>query len=174
MSTVRLRASGHTFAVTLTAEGDAFAVTVDDAIHRIAEVAPTHVASVAGATVEGLDVVIDGRRRRAVVARTRDRIHVALDGHAYVFEPVDDAHGGAAGGAGSGTVVAPMPGKVVNVLVAPGDTVTPGQPLVVVEAMKMETTLVAEIEGTVKAVNVETGSMVDAGAVLVEIVAGRD
>ena len=169
MSTVRLRTSGHTLAVTLTAEGDGFAAAVDEAIHRIAEVTPTNVGSVAGATVEALDVVLDGRRRRAVVARTRDRIHVALDGQTWVFEPIDDAHGGGAGGAGSGTVVAPMPGKVVKVLVARGDTVTPGQPLVVVEAMKMETTLAAEIDGTVTVVNVETGGMVDAGAVLVEI-----
>jgi biotin carboxyl carrier protein len=62
-----------------------------------------------------------------------------------------------------------MPGKVVKVLVATGDAVTAGQPLVVVEAMKMETTLAAEIDGTVKAVNASTGDTVDAGAVLVEI-----
>jgi biotin carboxyl carrier protein len=62
-----------------------------------------------------------------------------------------------------------MPGKVVKVLVAAGDAVTAGQPLVVVEAMKMETTLAAEIDGTVKSVNASTGDTVDAGAVLVEI-----
>jgi 3-methylcrotonyl-CoA carboxylase alpha subunit len=169
VSTVRLKTGGHTVTVTLATEGDAVTAAVGDAVHRIAEVAPVHVASIAGATVEALDVVLDGRRRRAVVARTRDRIHVALDGHAWTFEAADDAHGGAAGGAGSGTVVAPMPGKVVKVLVAAGDAVTPGQPLVVVEAMKMETTLAAEIDGTVTVVNVEAGGMVDAGAVLVEI-----
>jgi hypothetical protein len=108
MSTVRLRTSGQTVTVTLASDGDGFAATVGDAVHRVAEVTPTNVASVAGATVEALDVVLDGRRRRVVVARTRDRIHVALDGHAWVFEPVDDAAGGG-GGAGSGTVVAPMP-----------------------------------------------------------------
>jgi len=101
--------------------------------------------------------------------RSRDRIHVALDGHAYVFERVDDAHGGSAGGAGSGSVVAPMPGKVVKVLVAVGDVVTAGQPLIVVEAMKMETTLVAEIDGTIATVGADVGAMVDAGAVLVAI-----
>jgi acetyl/propionyl-CoA carboxylase alpha subunit len=169
MSTIRLRTGGETFAVTLASEGDGVIATVEDAVHRIADVAPTLVASIAGATVESLDLLIDGRRRHAVVARTRDRIHVALAGHAYVFERVDDAQGSASGGAGSGTVTAPMPGKVVKVLVAAGDTVTSGQPLVVVEAMKMETTLVAEIDGIVKTLAVEPGSMVDAGAVLVEI-----
>ena len=169
MSTVRLRTGGQTFAVTLTSQGDGVTATVDDAVHQIADVTPTLVATIAGATVEALDLVIDGRRRHAVVARTRDRIHVAVAGQAYVFERVDDTQGGATGGAGSGTVTAPMPGKVVKVLIAKGDTVASGQPLVVVEAMKMETTLVAEIDGTVKTLAVEAGSMVDAGAVLVEI-----
>jgi 3-methylcrotonyl-CoA carboxylase alpha subunit len=166
---VNLRAGGHTLAVTLAADGDGFAATVDGAAHRIAGITPTVVGSVGGATVETLDVVVDGRPRRAVVARTRDRILVAVDGHAWTFERVDDAHGGGAGGAGSGAVVAPMPGKVVKVLVAVGDTVTAGQPLVVVEAMKMETTLVAEIDGVVKAVAAEAGAMIDAGALVVEI-----
>ena len=168
-TTVRLRCGSQAFAVTLASEADGVTASVEDAIHRIGDVVPASVASIAGATVESLDLVIDGRRRHAVVARTRDRIHVALDGHTYVFERVDDAQATAAGGAGSGTVVAPMPGKVVKVLVATGDTVTSGQPLVVVEAMKMETTLVAEIDGTVKTLAVEPGTMVDAGTVLVEI-----
>src|SRR5262249_46216130 len=125
---------------------------------------------VAGATVEELVLRFDdGAPCRAVVARTRDRIHVAVAGTTCIFERVDDAHGGGAAGAGSGSVIAPMPGKVVRVLVAPGDAVPAGQAVVVVEAMKMETTLAAEVDGTVAAVHAETGAMVDAGAVLVEI-----
>jgi acetyl/propionyl-CoA carboxylase alpha subunit len=166
---LRLRRGGQTIAVQIAPDGAELAATVDGAAHRVADVAATLVTSVGDATVEVLDLVLDGRPRRAVVARSRDRIHVALDGHAYVFERVDDAHGGAAGGAGSGSVVAPMPGKIVKVLVAPGDAVTAGQPLLVVEAMKMETTLAAEIDGTIATVAAEAGSMVDAGAVLVVI-----
>ena len=67
--------------------------------------------------------------------------------------------------------MAPMPGKVVKVLVATGDVVTVGQALVVLEAMKMETTLVAEVAGTVAMVAATPGGMIDAGAVVVEIVA---
>ncbi len=166
---IRFRTAGHTVGVTLASEGDGFAARVDDTSHHIARVTPIGVASIADATVEILDLIVDGRPRRAVVARTRDRIHVSVDGHAWVFERVDESAGGAAGGAGSGSVVAPMPGKVVKVLVTAGDAVTAGQPLAVVEAMKMETTLAAEVDGIVQAVHVETGSMVDAGAVLVEI-----
>jgi len=166
---LRLRTGGQTLAVQLAPDGDEVAATVDGAPHRIAGIAATLVAAIGDATVEMLDLVLDGRPRRAIVARSRDRIHVALDGHAYVFERVDDAHGGSAGGAGSGSVVAPMPGKVVKVLVAVGDVVTAGQPLIVVEAMKMETTLVAEIDGTIATVGADVGAMVDAGAVLVAI-----
>ena len=68
-----------------------------------------------------------------------------------------------------GLTVAPMPGKVLQVLVGIGDAVEPGQPLVVLEAMKMETTLRAEIAGTVAAVGASPGDMVEAGAALVEI-----
>jgi 3-methylcrotonyl-CoA carboxylase alpha subunit len=166
---LRFRTAGHAVAVTLASAGDGFDATVDGTSHRIGGVTAIAVASVAGATVEALDVVIDGVVRRAVVARTRDRTHVAVAGHAWTFERVDDAHGGGAGGAGSGSVVAPMPGKVVKVLVAVGDTVSAGQALVVVEAMKMETTLIAEIDGRVTAVDAEAGSMVDAGTIVVEI-----
>jgi biotin carboxyl carrier protein len=167
-SDVRLKTAGRAVAVSLAGDGDALAATVDGATHRIADVTATAVAGVAGATVEMLDVVVDGIVRRAVVARTRDRILVAVAGHAWTFERVDEAHAGA-GGAGSGAVVAPMPGKVVKVLVAVGDVVTAGQALVVVEAMKMETTLAAEIDGRVKTLAAEVGAMVDAGAIVAEI-----
>ena len=168
-TSLELRTGGRTLTIALTSDGEDVVATLDKAVYRVAPVIVTAAAQVAGATVEALDLFVDGRPRRAIVARTRDRIHVAVDGQTWAFERADDAQRGAGGGAGSGSVVAPMPGKVVAVLVVPGDAVTAGQPLVVVEAMKMETTLTAEIDGTVETVSVETGGMVDAGAVLVVI-----
>jgi biotin carboxyl carrier protein len=75
---------------------------------------------------------------------------------------------GAAGATGSGPqrVVAPMPGKVVRVLVKPGDEVKARQGLVVVEAMKMENELKAARDGRVRDVSVAEGQSVDAGALL--------
>jgi biotin carboxyl carrier protein len=100
------------------------------------------------------------------------RVLVAIDGTTWTFETGDDGRrGDVAGGAGSGTVIAPMPGKVVAVLVQPGDEVAIGQALVVLEAMKMETTLAAEVAGTVREVHATPGGMVDAGAVVVVVVA---
>ena len=70
---------------------------------------------------------------------------------------------------GDQAVIAPMPGRVVRVLVAPGDEVATGQGLVVVEAMKMENELRAPKSGRVKDVSVSAGTPVDAGKVLVVI-----
>jgi biotin carboxyl carrier protein len=76
---------------------------------------------------------------------------------------------GAAQGSGPQRVLAPMPGKVVRVLVKPGDEVKARQGLVVVEAMKMENELRAARDGRVRDVAVKEGQSVDAGAVLAVI-----
>ena len=73
------------------------------------------------------------------------------------------------GGTGPQRVSAPMPGKVVKVLVKPGDAVQPRQGLVVIEAMKMENELKASREGHVKDVHVTEGALVEAGRLLVVI-----
>jgi acetyl/propionyl-CoA carboxylase alpha subunit len=83
---------------------------------------------------------------------------------------VDDPahrHGGPA--TEQSSVLAPMPGTVVRVLVAPGDEVEARQPLVVLEAMKMETPLVSPYAATVSAVHVAEGDRVSSGATLVEL-----
>jgi biotin carboxyl carrier protein len=70
---------------------------------------------------------------------------------------------------GPSRIDAPIPGKVVKVHVEAGDDVSPGQPLVVLEAMKMENELTADRPGRVSKVHVEPGRTVDAGQVLVEL-----
>jgi len=71
--------------------------------------------------------------------------------------------------AGPQRLAAPMPGKIVRVFVRPGDAVTARQPLVVVEAMKMENELRANRDGTVAEVHVREGVSVEAGAPLIVI-----
>ena len=75
----------------------------------------------------------------------------------------------AAPGQGTQRVTAPMPGKIVRVLVQPGDTVAARQGLVVVEAMKMENELRAARPGRVREVNVSEGQSVDAGTMLLVV-----
>jgi pyruvate carboxylase subunit B len=74
---------------------------------------------------------------------------------------------------GGGTVVAPMPGMVVRVEVAPGQRVEAGTGLVVVEAMKMENELRAGRAGVVEAVHVAVGQAVEKGAPLVTVTSGE-
>jgi propionyl-CoA carboxylase alpha chain len=62
-----------------------------------------------------------------------------------------------------------MPGSVIRVDIAQGDTVTAGQPLLVLEAMKMEHEIVAPVDGTVSALSVSVGDQVEAGAPLAAI-----
>lgn len=157
----RLRIGDRTIVVTL----DADAVRVDDRTVDVTRPEPGALTSANGWTVEEMTL----GTRRALVARRSDRVLVSVDGRVHAFAVGDGERRAAGRGAGSGSVTAPMPGKVVRVLVAVGDTVEVGQPLVVLEAMKMETTLTAEIAGTVQAVHAEAGGMVDGGAVLVEI-----
>ena len=69
----------------------------------------------------------------------------------------------------NGDVIAPMPGKIIKVIVKSGDKVKTGQCLLIMEAMKMETEIVSPTDGTVKIVNAEDNKMVDTGDLLVSI-----
>ena len=89
----------------------------------------------------------------------------------FVFEREVVARRGAGAGEGGspGTLEAPMPGVVTRVLASPGDEVHKGQPLVVLEAMKMEHQIRAPRAGRVRSVLAEPGQMVAGGATLVEL-----
>ena len=83
---------------------------------------------------------------------------------------VDEAaHTAGAGGAVESTLTAPMPGTVIRVLAKAGETVAHRQPLLVLEAMKMETPVVSPYDAVIKAVHVAEGDRVAGGAVLVEL-----
>ena len=98
---------------------------------------------------------------------------MTLDGQTLPVALVSRFAGhGAGGGAstnGPQQLTAPMPGKVVRVMVAPGDAVAVRQALVVIEAMKMENELRSARAGRVKAVRVAEGQSVEAGALLVTV-----
>src|SRR5271166_2477962 len=114
-------------------------------------------------------LAIAGRRYRAFSARRKDSILVSVGPTSFEFKPAELAARRRARGLAAAEIIAPMPGKVLKVLVRDGDLVEDGQPLVVIEAMKMETTLAAESAAMVKHVRVEEGQTVDHGAVLIEL-----
>jgi biotin carboxyl carrier protein len=114
-------------------------------------------------------LAIDGRRYPIFGARRKESIFVSVGPASFEFKPAEAASRRRARGLAAAEVTAPMPGKVLKVLVRDGDLVEAGQALVVIEAMKMETTLAAESAALVKHVLVEEGQTVDHGAVLIEL-----
>ena len=110
------------------------------------------------------------RTLAATVFRDRDTVWIAIDGEIHRCTAADDARtGGATGGVHSPRVTAPMPGKVLAVRVEVGQEVAAGDPLVVLEAMKMETIVIAAAAARVVRVHVETGALVDQGQTVVEL-----
>ncbi|MFP5308573.1 MAG: acetyl/propionyl/methylcrotonyl-CoA carboxylase subunit alpha [Actinomycetes bacterium] len=115
-----------------------------------------------------VEVEVRGRRVVVLVSATGTERHVLLPSGqvSLVVEPRFPEH---AGGDVAGATLAPMPGSVVEVAVAVGDTVARGDLLLVLEAMKMEHRITAPADGVVAEVRVEAGSQVDADAVLVVV-----
>jgi len=118
-------------------------------------------------------ILTNGRVYEARVEETPAGLVVLVDGHRFEIDVQDPRRwrSKAAGGGGEGVaaVRAPMPGKVVRVLVAAGDSVAAGQGLVVVEAMKMQNEMKAPRAGRIIKIAVEAGSAVSAGEVLATI-----
>jgi biotin carboxyl carrier protein len=98
---------------------------------------------------------------------------VTIAGQRYEIEQIDPRkykrRGTGAIGTGRSSIKAPMPGKIVRVLVSVGETVQAGQGIAVVEAMKMQNEIKAAGAGSVTSVAVKDGDTVDAGAVLAVI-----
>jgi len=149
-----------------TADGGDFRVVIDGTAYEIN----------ARRTDLGLSILYKSDQRSVDVAVTertggeyllqlaRATVEVAVDGRRGRRGSASDA-----ATKGSQRLQAPMPGRVVRVLVKPGEAVTARQGLVVVEAMKMENELAASRDGHVKEVSVTEGQLVEAGRLLVVI-----
>jgi acetyl/propionyl-CoA carboxylase alpha subunit len=123
-----------------------------------------------GVGADRVELEVGGRRRRYAVARCGDVTYV--DGPEGSFELVRvPRYVDPAAVAHVGSLLAPMPGTVLRVLAEAGDTVIAGQPLVVLEAMKMEHTVSSPGVGAVTEVQVKPGDQVDAGQVLAVVTA---
>jgi acetyl/propionyl-CoA carboxylase alpha subunit len=124
------------------------------------------------------DKIYDVRRERDGSVRIGDRAAwvaaangirwVFLDGHAYELTESRPKVGGRGGGH-DGSLSAPMPATVRRIVVKTGDVVKAGDPLVVLEAMKMEMPIRATEAGTVRALRCEEGELVQPGVPLLEI-----
>ena len=122
-----------------------------------------------GAAPDRVDLEAGGHRRRfSVHAEPSGAIHVNCDSGqlSLVEQPrhpqIEDV-------AAAGSLASPMPGSVWKVLAAQGDHVTKGQPLLIIEAMKMEHEIVAPVDGPLEELRVAEGDQVDAGSILAVI-----
>lgn len=116
----------------------------------------------------------EDRRVEVLAARMPEATLVAVNGRQYEARVVDEARarltgvvGASGAGGGRRELKAPMPGLVVKVPCAVGDTVAKGQPLVVLQAMKMENELAAPRDGVIKEIKVAAGQTVEQLQVLV-------
>jgi glutaconyl-CoA/methylmalonyl-CoA decarboxylase subunit gamma len=142
---------------------DGYAVTVDGREHRVE-----------GSFGAEIRARIDDRPLEAFARRDGLDIVVELHGRAYVYRPRDSrapklARRRGAADLARGEVHAPMPGLIVDVLVQAGAAVESGQPVVIMEAMKMQNELVAPLQGRVVKISVAPGAAVDAGQLLITV-----
>ncbi len=146
----------------------------DGGLHlRIADPAGGEVAGLLAFDGEGdaIDLRFANLRERVVVYTQGETDHVFASRGAAAIVSLDLlAHAGE-GQAEGGRLTAPMPGKVISIAVKAGDTVRKGQPLAVMEAMKMEHTIAAPADGTVAEVLYAPGDQVAEGAELLKLAA---
>ena len=171
--TFDIEVSGRTCTVAVEpvaqAEGQ-FRVAIDGHEHVVdaREVDPSTLSLIlldAGGACREVELVASGVAGELFV-RTRDGfLRAMVNGQRRRRRGAD----GPAGKPGEQRVVAPMPGKIVRVLLAPGDDVKAGQGIVVMEAMKMECELTSPAAGRLKDITVEPGMSVEAGRLLAVI-----
>jgi biotin carboxyl carrier protein len=154
--------------VVVTRVGDRFAVAVDGHTRQVDTVridAHTLSLIVDGVWLADISITPDRVVGRLTVHVNGTPVPVTLNGRRHAGRKSESG----ASGSGPQRVAAPMPGKIVRVLVKAGDAVRARQPIVVIEAMKMENELRASREGTVTEIRAREGLSVEAGALLVVI-----
>ncbi|CAA0091346.1 acetyl-CoA carboxylase biotin carboxyl carrier protein subunit [Zhongshania aliphaticivorans] len=114
-------------------------------------------------------LTLDGRSYESWVARDGDDIYLKMAGHYFKVTAIDPRAAAAGASAGAGAISAPMPGVVVEVLVAEGDIVVEGDKLLTIESMKLQSTVRAACDGVVGRIHVSEGSEFNKDDVLVEI-----
>lgn len=111
---------------------------------------------------------VDGRMREASVSRIRHDVTVQFEGRDTIFHDVQSI-GAEEDASSESRILSPMPGRVALVSVVEGASVAKGDPLVTMEAMKMELSLTAPRDGKIASVTVAAGDQVSEGALLVEL-----
>jgi 3-methylcrotonyl-CoA carboxylase alpha subunit len=117
---------------------------------------------------------IDGVRIVATVLQDPGTVTVIDAGHVHQIEIYDVLAAAEVDDTADGGVIAPLPGKVIAVLAEAGKTASKGDPLMIVEAMKMEHTITAPADGLISEVRYAVGDAVDEGSILVDFEISED
>jgi 3-methylcrotonyl-CoA carboxylase alpha subunit len=121
-----------------------------------------------------LTVALDGVRGHTTVFDNGSEAVVFLSGESWRLVEIDPLAAHEGDDSGAGRLTAPMPGRITQLLVAVGDGVRRGEPLMIIEAMKMEHTVAAPVDGTVESVRFAVGDLVEEGAELITLDALRN
>ena len=115
-----------------------------------------------------VEVEIDGRAVRGYAQRIGDVTWAHAEGETFVYEPpsAKKARRGGGRAVDPGQIASPMPGKVIKTYALPGEAVPAGQPIVTLEAMKMEYSLKAQADGVLKELKCKAGDQVALGQIL--------
>jgi 3-methylcrotonyl-CoA carboxylase alpha subunit len=116
-----------------------------------------------------LSIVLEGVHGRVTVLDHRDEMVVLLAGEHWRLVAIDPLAVHERDDPAVGRLTAPMPGRVTQLMVGQGDKVRRGEPLMIIEAMKMEHTVAAPADGTVAAVRFAVGDLVEEGAELISL-----
>lgn len=148
--------------VVVARNGNGFVVTVDGRPHEVSEMARVE---------DGIVFLMDRSSHSMRVSSGRGGIELSTGGRTYLQQrdAVDADRPAGAGHRGDGRLESPMPGTIIAVNVAEGDAVRAGQPLVVLESMKMHNEIASPVDGVVRKINCRLGEQVGFGHVLVEI-----
>lgn len=140
-------------------------IAIDGRVHRV---------EVETGADRRLIICVDGTRHRVTVAGDGERIFVHAFGRAWEVRAVDPLSGGRGAASAADRVAAPMPGTVLSVHAAAGEKVAEGDPILVIESMKLETTISAPHDAVVAELPLGPGATFDKGALLARFEVGGE
>ncbi len=158
---LRMRRRNEAFSIAVTGVGDGFEIGVDGSTFAVSSVA---------IDADGIRAVIDGEPVASTYVRDGTDLYVIRNGATERFvEAADDAATLSASALRDGRVVAPMPGQIIALLAKQGDSVRRDQPILILEAMKMEHTIAAPVDGTIERLALTVGDRVVEGTELFHV-----
>lgn len=155
-------------------DNDIFEIEVEELTDKIKAKINSEEFSFSGRVIDEnmLSIILSGRRVDCFVASDENNVYVNIGGQPYTFNKISDEdkdYGDESVSEDLQELRAPMPGSVVAVPVEVGQSVKEGAVLLIVEAMKMETSLYSAIDGLITEINCKAGEQIDTDTILIKV-----